>query len=98
MVDYFSLAEIITSLHTTVLHEASHLPGTYDFHINDNVLLADSLDNFDAAASGIDNQHIVLDADFIKRHQDSTHLNINGEQLKELIKSARLLKVNSLIL
>lgn len=97
MADYFSPAEISTKLHTTLLHEVSHLSGTYDFSVNRRFDIVSAIENFNNAALGVNNQYINFDKSFLNHYKSSTHFNVNAEQLKEIIKKDPVLRANMFI-
>ena len=97
MADYLGPSEIFTQLYTTILHELSHLSGTSDFYVNGHISPTDSLQNFNDAALGVDNQYITFSYSFLKNYRESTHLNVNEAQLIEIIKRDPALRANAFI-
>ncbi|MCS3433124.1 hypothetical protein [Klebsiella sp. BIGb0407] len=97
MADYFSPADIPTKLHTTVLHEVSHISGTFDFSVNGHTDTTNAIEEFNDAALGINNQYIDFDESFLKYYKDSTHFNVDKHELKEIIKSDSVLRANIFI-
>lgn len=94
MADYFSLANIQTKLHTSILIEVSHFSGTYDVNINGHKAILESIENFHEAALGVNNQYIKPCEKFMNNYRDATHIDINEDQLKELIKVDPVLRAN----
>jgi len=94
MVDIFMEGELYNKLHTTILHEVSHLAGSLDYYVTGGTSVADNMRGFNNAALGGGEGSISFGDDVMEYYQHTTRRRISKEQLMQLIRRDPVLRAN----
>lgn len=94
MPDFFLVRDLDRYLSETILHEVSHIAGTFDYHVSSGAGIQDCMAKFNNVALGIEPGYIEFDDDVMEYYQHTTRRKLSKVQLTNIIRRDPVLRAN----